>query len=141
MGFRRVTAAASAILLLAGAQVANARAETKTYTLEDALQVCLRVPSPTDRLACFEALARSSAPDASKTALGAEKAVPEALAIAPKPQVSGENDKSRYVVMRADDYKKEKRKTEKPNIRARTGLRRGRPARMGVRQWRITSSR
>jgi hypothetical protein len=50
---------ASAFLLLAAPPPAT--------KLEDALQICARIQNPTDRLACFEGLAKSSAPDASGT--------------------------------------------------------------------------
>lgn len=58
MGFSGTISAAAAILLFGGAHADKAGA------LQDALQVCLRVPEPADRLACFEGVARSSAPAA-----------------------------------------------------------------------------
>ena len=58
MGFPRSVLLALAILLLAGTQ-----ARANTSRLQDALQTCALVPNPTDRLTCFDGLAKSTASD------------------------------------------------------------------------------
>jgi hypothetical protein len=71
MGLPGTISAASALwLLLAGAPGASKEA----HTLQDALQICARIQDPTDRLACFEGLARSTAPDAAGAGASAEQA-------------------------------------------------------------------
>jgi hypothetical protein len=120
MGSPKAVLPSCAVLLLAGLQVASAQTQTKTYALEDALQICARVQDATDRLACFEGLARRAAPDASdKVAERADERAPVVPVIAPAPQGAGEDSKSRYVVMRADDYEKEKSTAGEPVTRTR----------------------
>lgn len=127
MSFSWAMSAFSAILLLSSAQD-----QTRTYTLEDALQICAKVKNPTDRLACFEGLARSASPDAAASAEAEnDESVPEAPVIAPAPRMAepgsddqpapdspvasddAEQTESRYVIMRAEDYEKEQREAEK----------------------------
>ena len=64
MGFARTVWLAFAILLLAGAQ-----AKANTSRLQDALQACALVPNPTDRLTCFDGLAKSTASDTAQNGL------------------------------------------------------------------------
>lgn len=59
MGIPGMMAAATVVLL------AGAPGDSKeTHTLQDALQICARIQNPTDRLACFEGLAKSTGPEA-----------------------------------------------------------------------------
>ncbi len=106
-----------------------AQQEADTYTLEDALQICARVKDPTDRLACFEGLARSAAPDATQAQSAADaEPARDAPESAPPPQVAEETPPqsqtpapaassgdagARYVIMRADEYEDEKRAIQK----------------------------
>jgi len=53
-------AAASALFLLAGAPGDS----KETHTIQDALQICARIQTPADRLACFEGLAKANPPEA-----------------------------------------------------------------------------
>jgi len=105
MGFSLVISASSVALLLASAQE-----KPKTYTLEDALQICARVQNSTDRLACFEGLAKSSAPDAKKGSEATTGGASDAPAVASTAQSSDEQRRPRFVIMRAEDYKNEKHK-------------------------------
>lgn len=71
MGISGTISVAAAVLLFAGAQ-----ADTKTHTLQDALQICARIQNPSDRLACFEGLAKSADPAAGgDVARGGEQTV------------------------------------------------------------------
>lgn len=103
---RQAIPMSSLVLLLVGAQPAHAQSQTETYTVEEALRICARVKDPADRLACFEELARSAAPDArsDKPAQGAEAAAA---------------GKSRYVVFRAEEHAKEGRTAGEPEKRRR----------------------
>lgn len=116
MKYRRAISTASAALVLVTAQLVEAQSDEKTYTLEDALQICARIQNVNDRLACFEGLAKSAAKDSSVVTSAPTTDVPTGAApeIAPAPSEATEESKSRYVIMRADEFEAEKRKAEKP---------------------------
>lgn len=65
-GLPKVFAISAAALLLLGLQPAQAQPNGETLTVEEALHICAEISDPTDRLACFEKLARSVATDARK---------------------------------------------------------------------------
>lgn len=83
MGQTGTIAIASAVLLLAGAQ----QAEAKTPTLREALQICAPGQDPSERLACLEGLAKSSAADApSQTTASTDETPSKAPVAAPEPR-------------------------------------------------------
>lgn len=85
MDRRRTPLILVALILL----LARPQAEAKTPPLEDTLRICARIRNPTERLACFDELARASASDAGGQA--ATKAAPVAPATTAAPRTATEN--------------------------------------------------
>ncbi|MFT3723321.1 MAG: hypothetical protein QM773_07005 [Hyphomonadaceae bacterium] len=120
MNSLRILLVAGATWFAAGAPSAYAQNETKTYALEEALQVCARVSDATARLSCFEELARNVAPKpaiepSASSRASADTPTGKAETLAPDKE-----SKSRFVVMRADEFEKEKSRNDRPADKPRT---------------------
>lgn len=118
---RGMIAGAGVVCVLAGAPAAAAQDETRTYALGEALQVCARVSEPAARLSCFEELARNAAPATAASPLSptGSQALTGASINPPADRATEEENTSRFIVMRADEFEKEKNKVNGPAERPR----------------------
>ena len=115
---RRIFALSACLAVLCAIPPARAQDD---LSVEEILQICAKIEAATERLACFEDLARVAAPETS------EALPPKPTADAETPKVqkpdSAQSEEvapakksrpQRYVIKRAEDYEKEKAERAKP---------------------------
>jgi hypothetical protein len=107
MGFPRTVLLAFATLLLAGTQ-----AKANTSRLKDALQTCALILNSTDRLTCFDGLAKSTASDTAQSGPAAGVIEPATK----EPVTASEQRAARKEKRRAA----EQRRIRDPNERVRS---------------------